>query len=126
MRHSRGVVLVTGHSGTEEGDPDWAALARCGLTLVIYMGVTRLPHIVDALRDGGLAADTPAALVSRAHTSAQRQALCRLGTLVATVAEQGLESPCIVVIGDVVKAAPMWAGQGADAAPWPEAAGAGG
>ncbi|MBA4178801.1 MAG: uroporphyrinogen-III C-methyltransferase [Leptothrix sp. (in: Bacteria)] len=114
-RHSRGVALVTGHAGTDGGEPDWAALARCGLTLVIYMGVMRLPVIVDALRVAGMAGDTPAALVSRAHTPAQRQALCRLGTLVDTVAAQGLQSPCIVVIGDVVQAAPMWAGQGAAA-----------
>ncbi len=40
-RYSRGVALVTGHAGSPDGDPDWAALARCGLTLVVYMGVSR-------------------------------------------------------------------------------------
>jgi uroporphyrin-III C-methyltransferase len=108
-RHARGVALVTGHSGTPEGDPDWAALARCGLTLVIYMGVLRLPAIVAALIAAGMNADTPAAIVSRAHTPEQRQAMGRLGTLVQAVAVQCLESPAIVVIGDVVMAAPMWA-----------------
>ena len=108
-RHTRGVALVTGHTGTPEGDPDWAALARCGLTLVIYMGVMRLPAIARALTAAGLAADTPAAVVSRAHTPQQRQAMCRLDTLVDTVAAHGLDSPAIVVIGDVVRAAPMWA-----------------
>ncbi len=107
-RHTRGVALVTGHTGTPEGDPDWAALARCGLTLVIYMGVMRLPAIVDALTAAGMASDTPAAVVGRAHTPAQRQAVCQLGTLVDTVAAQGLASPAIVVIGQVVRAAPMW------------------
>ena len=108
-RHTRGVVLVTGHTGTADGDPDWAALARCGLTLVIYMGVMRLPAIVAALTAAGMKADTPAAVVSRAHTPEQRQAMGRLGTLVQTVAALELESPAIVVIGDVVMAAPMWA-----------------
>ncbi len=107
-RHSRGVALVTGHTGTPDGDPDWAALARCGLTLVIYMGVMRLQTIVDALTAAGMSADTPAAVVSRAHTPAQRQAVCRLGTLAQTVAAQGLASPAILVIGDVVTAAPLW------------------
>lgn len=108
-RHTRGVALVTGHTGTPEGAPDWAALARCGLTLVIYMGVMRLPDIVHALTAAGMRADMPAAVVSRAHTPAQRQAVCRLGTLVQTVAAQGLDSPAIVIVGDVVMAAPMWA-----------------
>jgi uroporphyrin-III C-methyltransferase len=110
-RHTRGVVLVTGHTGTAEGDPDWAALARCGLTLVIYMGVMRLPAIVAALTAAGLSPDTPAAVVSRAQTPEQRQAVCRLSALVQTVAVHGLESPAIVVIGDVVMSAPMWADQ---------------
>jgi uroporphyrin-III C-methyltransferase len=108
-RHTRGVALVTGHTGTPDGDPNWAALARCGLTLVIYMGVMRLPAIVDALTAAGMSADTPAAVISRAHTPAQRQLLCRLGVLAETVGAQGLASPAIVVIGDVVRVAPMWA-----------------
>ena len=37
-RHSRGVALVTGHQQPGCDGPDWAVLARSGLTLVIYMG----------------------------------------------------------------------------------------
>ncbi|CAD5370563.1 Uroporphyrinogen-III C-methyltransferase [Rubrivivax sp. A210] len=109
-RWTRGVALVTGHAGTEEGEPDWAALARSGLTLVIYMGVARLPAITAALRAAGLAGDKPAAVVCHAHTPAQRQAVCTLDSLVETVAREGLASPAIVVIGDVVQAAPAWGG----------------
>ncbi len=108
-RWTRGVALVTGHAGTEGGsEPDWAALARSGLTLVVYMGVARLPFIVRALRDAGLADYTPAAVICHAHTADQRQALCTLGILQHTVAQQGLGSPAILVIGDVVQAAPAW------------------
>jgi siroheme synthase len=35
--------------------------------------------------------------------------VCTLASLVLTVAEQGLGSPAIVVIGDVVQASPHWA-----------------
>ncbi|KPF50693.1 uroporphyrin-III methyltransferase [beta proteobacterium AAP121] len=109
-RHTRGVVLVTGHTG-EGGDaePDWPALARCGLTLVVYMGVARLGRIVQGLQAGGLPAHTPAAVVCSAHTPRQQQALCTLGELVATVQREGLASPAIVVVGDVVQASPYWA-----------------
>ena len=106
-RHTRGVALVTGHTGTAEGDPDWAALARSGLTLVIYMGMSRLPAIVQALIEGGLGAGTPAAAISSAHTPAQRQAVCTLGGLVACVQREQLASPAIVIVGDVVQAAPL-------------------
>jgi uroporphyrin-III C-methyltransferase len=107
-RHTRGVALVTGHAEDAGQAPDWQALARCGLTLVIYMGVSRVHSIADALMDGGLAADTPAAVVCSAHTPAQHQALCTLATLAATVQRQGLASPAVLVVGDVVQASPMW------------------
>ena len=108
-RHTRGVIFVTGHTGEAGGEPDWPALARCGLTLVVYMGVSRLAHIVQGLQAGGLAAHTPAAVVCSAHTAQQRHALCTLGTLAATVQAAGLASPAIVVVGDVVQASPLWA-----------------
>ena len=116
-RHTRGVIFVTGHTGrTHEdgGDPDWPALARCGLTLVVYMGVTRLAHIVQGLQAGGLSSHTPAAVVCSAHTPQQRHALCTLGTLHDTVQREGLASPAIVVVGDVVQASPLWADLQAD------------
>ena len=107
-RHAHGVVLVTGHSGPGESEPDWAALAVCGLTLVIYMGLARVQHIVDALRAAGLPGDTPAAVVSAAHTPAARQALCSLSALPDTLRRDALPSPAILVVGDVVRVSPLW------------------
>jgi uroporphyrin-III C-methyltransferase len=105
-RYTQGVALVTGHGS--EHEPDWAALAASRLTLVIYMGVARVQGLVDALRGGGLAGSTPAAVISAAHTPQQRQALCTLATLADTIAAGQLASAAILVIGDVVQAAPMW------------------
>jgi len=107
-RFTQGVALVTGHGS--EHEPDWAALARSGLTLVIYMGVARVHGLVQALIGGGLGGNTPAAVVSAAHTPQQRHALCTLATLADTIATERLTSPAILVVGDVVQAAPMWAG----------------
>ena len=114
-RHTPGVALVTGHakegSDGKNTGPNWTALAQSGLTLVIYMGVARADHIVQALIAGGLSPDTPAAIISAAHTPQQRQAVCVLSTLVSTIAEEGLASPALLVIGDVVRVAPMWGGE---------------
>lgn len=107
-RHTRGVALVTGHAGEDGDEPDWAALAKSGLTLVVYMGVARVRQIVAALRAGGLEAATPAAVVSHAHTPQQRHALCTLGSLADTVQHEGLGSPAILVIGDVVRVSAQW------------------
>ena len=73
-------------------------------------GVARVQRLVDALRQGGLADATPAAVISAAHTPRQRHALCSLATLASTLAREALPSPAILVIGDVVRAAPMFAG----------------
>jgi len=105
-RFTQGVALVTGHGS--EHEPDWAALARSGLTLVIFMGVARVQGLVESLSRGGLPGDTPAAVISAAHTPQQRHALCNLATLADTVAAEQLPSPAILVVGGVVRAAPMW------------------
>jgi uroporphyrin-III C-methyltransferase len=116
-RFTRGVALVTGHTGDPADEPDWATLARSGLTLVIYMGVQRLPHIVAALCAAGMRSSMPAGVVCHAHTTAQRQAVCDLASLVQTVAREDLVSPAIVVVGEVVQASPMWAQWLEDMAP---------
>ncbi|MFY7940413.1 MAG: uroporphyrinogen-III C-methyltransferase [Burkholderiaceae bacterium] len=107
-RHTPGVALVTGHAKEGSEGPNWTALAQSGLTLVIYMGVARAEHIVQALIEGGLSPHTPAAIIGAAHTPQQRQAVCVLDRLVSTIAEEGLVSPALLVIGDVVRVAPMW------------------
>jgi uroporphyrin-III C-methyltransferase len=104
-RHAPGVALVTGHArhdrDGEAADPDWAALVRSGLTLVIYMGVTRVQTLVTQLLQAGLAPDKPAAVISAAHTERQRHLRCTLGTLVDALAREDLRSPAVLVIGDV-------------------------
>ena len=45
---------------------DWAALARSGQPIVIYMGLKNLPEIAGALIDGGLSPSTPVAVIMAA------------------------------------------------------------
>jgi uroporphyrin-III C-methyltransferase len=107
-RYCRGVALVTGHAGSTDGEPEWDALARCGLTLVIYMGVSRAEAIARALLRAGMAAHTPVAVICRAHQPQQRQAVCTLATVATTLADEDFVSPAVLVVGNVVQAAPLW------------------
>lgn len=103
-----GVTFVTGHAredGQPGREPDWAALARTGTTLVIYMGMRKLAGIMQALRDGGLAADTPACAIQNGTRANQRSVIATLADLASRVAEAGLASPAIVVVGEVVSLA---------------------
>ncbi|MBC9070502.1 uroporphyrinogen-III C-methyltransferase [Thauera sp. CAU 1555] len=99
--YTHGVTLVTGTAGEGCGEPNWAALASTGTTLVIYMGLTRLLNIVARLIAAGLPPDTPAAAIASGTLAAQRQVKARLADLPARVMADGLASPAIIVVGEV-------------------------
>jgi len=98
-----GTILVTGHNS--EGivhAEEWAAFARTGLPIIIYMGMSNLPQIVPALMAGGMSADMPVALVAQATTPNQRVMISTLGKVVVDVAEKGFSAPVIIAIGQIV------------------------
>jgi len=104
---SASVAVVTGH---EAADPppgharvDWSALATAADTLVILMGVGRLEGIVARLVAGGRAPQTPAAIVERGTTPAQRVVSGPLAELPALAAAAGVRSPAVVVVGEVAR-----------------------
>jgi uroporphyrinogen III methyltransferase / synthase len=99
--HASAVAFVTGHEkpGKAESLLDWAALARFPGTLVVYMGVARLPQLVRNLLDNGMSPDTPAAAVQWATTGRQRTAEAPLGGLTEAVEKAGLKAPAVLVIG---------------------------
>jgi siroheme synthase len=92
----------------------WRQLATAVDTLVVLMGVSRLPHVVRQLRDAGRAVDTPVAVVARATTAAQQVVTGTLETIVGDVRLAGIDAPAVIVVGDVValadRLAPMTGG----------------
>ena len=98
------VTFITGHEDPAKGESgtDWSALARSGGTLVLYMGVRRLPEIVSALAAGGMSLETPAAMVEWGTFPRQRTITATLGTLVDAARREKISAPSITVIGEVV------------------------
>ena len=103
--HAHGVVFVTGHAKPGDSGTDWRALAATAhsarLTLVIYMGVSGSQQIQSELLTG-LPAHTPVAVIQHATLPEQRHAVTTLGELRATIEREGLGSPAVIVVGDVV------------------------
>jgi uroporphyrin-III C-methyltransferase len=98
-----GVTFVTARAGTQGSPaPDWAALAKTGTTLVVYMGLALLPEISAALIGGGLAPSTPVAVIARGCQPTQREVLARLDDVAAAVEAAALPAPALIVIGPVV------------------------
>ena len=111
---AQGVLLVTGHTRLDCDGQDWDAIGRVaasGVTLVVYMGITRLRAIVDALR-GHLPADLAVAVVQHATSGRERSVRGTLGGLVDLVAAHGIGSPAILIIGRVTEAARIAARSG--------------
>lgn len=102
---SSSVTFVTGHEAAGKYRPkvNWSAIAHGSETIVIYMGVHNLPHIVDELLKAGLNDQTPVALVRWGTRPEQEELYGTLETIVARVEEAQFEAPAIAVIGDVVK-----------------------
>ncbi|HLA77072.1 MAG TPA: siroheme synthase CysG [Vicinamibacteria bacterium] len=108
LTHRREAVRVTFLTAHESGQEE-AAQMRWDLvaqdphaTLVGYMGVTALPAVVSKLLEGGMDPATPAALIERGTTAAQRSVIATLGALPEEAARAGMRPPAIFVIGPTV------------------------
>ena len=103
---NQAIILATGHSAEGESDPiaslDWAALARLGQPIVLYMAIRTLAEITRRLIEGGMAPRTPAAAISQAATAGQQVRVATLATLAASLDAEPLPTPAIIVIGEIV------------------------
>jgi uroporphyrin-III C-methyltransferase len=98
-------TVVTGHEGPAKScsDIDWAWLARTEGTLIVLMGLERLPEISDRLMAEGLGSDTPAAAIASGTLPAQLTVTASLADLPEEVAQSGMHSPAVIVIGEVAR-----------------------
>jgi uroporphyrin-III C-methyltransferase len=100
------VAIVAGHCSPGSPDLtdriDWPAVARLD-TIVILMGLGRLPEIAAALIAAGRSRETPAAAIASATLSTQQTVVGTLANLGRLVAEAGLEAPATLVVGEVVR-----------------------
>lgn len=93
-------TVVTGHTtGADSCAIEWDKLPQQG-TLVILMGVRNLPVIAQKLMANGRSPHTPAAVIQEAATPHQQTVVATLQTIAAAAAH--IQSPAVIVIGDVV------------------------
>lgn len=104
-RHSASFAVVTGHKDpTKVSEATrWRELGSAVDTLVILMGMRKLPELVEKILEGGRDPATPAAAVMNGTLATQRVVEAPLEALPAKVEEAGLTAPAVVVIGEVVR-----------------------
>lgn len=98
---SRAFTVVTGHTcAMDDTALDWAHLTSVD-TLVILMGLRRLPQIAEKLVEQGRAPETPVAVIEAGATSNQTVVQ---GTLQSIEERLGsLNPPATIVVGEVAQ-----------------------
>jgi uroporphyrin-III C-methyltransferase len=101
--YASSVAIVTGHRARNTGkNIKWSKLASAVDTIVILMGVEPLEFTAAKLMEGGLDADTPAAIIEQGTSKKQRSLIGKLGTIAKEAKERNVEAPAVIVIGEAV------------------------
>ena len=75
-------------------------LAATGATLCVFLSVDRIAEVAEACRKGGRAADTPAAVVSRASWPDQAWVAGTLANIAEKVREAGFTRQSMILVGE--------------------------
>jgi uroporphyrin-III C-methyltransferase / precorrin-2 dehydrogenase / sirohydrochlorin ferrochelatase len=111
-RVARRLQFVTGHSGLDQlPDYDWAGLADAGATTVLYMGRSTFADMLPRLLAAGLDPQTPSVAIVSATTRRRAEVRGPVRDLPAALAALDSTGPCLIMIGAVVAAASIRAGQ---------------
>lgn len=104
-RSASSVVFVSGHKSPDdpESTVDWKGLGKSVDTIVILMGTKHYAAIAAELVSGGKAASTPVAIVESGTLPEQKTTLSTLGTLDEDLGADGMLSPSVIVVGEVVR-----------------------
>ncbi len=114
-RLAASVTIVTGHECQGELERvRWEALATASDTLVVLMGAGRLAQLSRRIIAAGRPPSTPAAVVMAASRPEQRQAVATLADISEAALAEGIGTPAVLVVGEVVSLAQSLGRQGID------------
>lgn len=100
-RDASSIVSVVAGQCKGLAEQDWSGLAGKGRTLVIYMGVSTAAQIADKLMADGLAPDMAVAVIENAARPEMRVLRGLLAGLPELVEREAVQSPALIVIGEV-------------------------
>ena len=97
--------VITGHEGNHKNGVsvlNYETLAKEEGTLIFLMGLKNLPNIVASLVENGKDPATLVGVLQEGTTARQRVATGTLADIVEVVKREGIKTPAITVVGDVV------------------------
>ena len=95
-------VVASAHDGATAA-LDALRDAPVSSTVVLLMGVTALAETARRLVASGRPPTTPVAIVESGWTPGQRTTVATLGDVAEVAAREGIRSPAVVVVGEVVR-----------------------
>lgn len=99
--------VITGTTKSGEFSKDIELAAKSTATIVVLMGMNNLDRIMGILSREGKSA-TPVAIIQNGSTPQERIVLGKVNSISDVVKEEGITSPAIIVIGDVVNLHPSY------------------
>jgi uroporphyrin-III C-methyltransferase len=94
--------VITGTTKEHQISSDIKLAAKSNATVVILMGMSKLPQIVKLFQAEGKN-DLPIAIIQDGTTSKEKIGIGTVDTIKQIVAEKELRNPAIIVLGEVVK-----------------------
>ncbi|MBF4484669.1 uroporphyrinogen-III C-methyltransferase [Flavobacterium sp. CSZ] len=93
---------ITGTTSDRKLSSDVALAAQSSATVVILMGMHKLPQIIDLFQkeDKG---DLPVAIIQNGTTAEEKVGVGTVDSILEVVKQQKLSSPAIIVLGNVVR-----------------------
>ncbi len=99
--HSAAVRFIAAHQREGMTAAAWDSLGRSTDTLVVYMGVAGLKEFCARLTRHGRARGTPVAVIENGSRPEQRVLLGQLDSIAELAAAHALQSPALLVVGEV-------------------------
>jgi uroporphyrin-III C-methyltransferase/precorrin-2 dehydrogenase/sirohydrochlorin ferrochelatase len=99
--HAQSVRFLTAHCADSLDTLDWSALAAERQTLAIYMGVAGLARARAQLLGHGRDPSTPLAIIENGTRPDQRVLLGTLDDVVELAISQRVQSPALLIVGEV-------------------------
>lgn len=99
--YSQSLHLATAHGASDTNTIDWQAMARERQTLAFYMGVAQLETLTRQLTEHGRHPATPVAVVENGSRAEQRVLATTLGELPAAARRHAVQSPSLLIVGEV-------------------------
>ena len=95
--------VITGSTKEGKLSKDLELAAQSTATIVVLMGMRKLPEIVALYNRLGIS-ETPVGIIQNGTTRKEKIGLGTMENIMDVVSEKGLKSPAIIIIGKVVEA----------------------